>query len=141
VPNINWLLLLTVIIVVLGFRSSSNLASAYGIAVTLTMMIDTILAFVVVRALWKWSWTHAALFLVFFVVVDFAFFSANVIKILDGGWFPLALGSRSLRCSPPGGSVAGCSTKGCRRIRYRSTPSLPVSRQVDRTASMAPGSF
>ncbi|MBN8447965.1 MAG: potassium transporter Kup [Candidatus Accumulibacter sp.] len=92
VPNINWLLLLTVIIVVLGFRSSSNLASAYGIAVTLTMMIDTILAFVVVRALWKWSWPRAALFLVFFVVVDFAFFSANVIKILDGGWFPLALG-------------------------------------------------
>jgi len=92
VPNINWLLLLTVIIVVLGFRSSSNLASAYGIAVTLTMMIDTILAFVVVRALWKWSWARAALFLVFFIVVDFAFFSANVIKILDGGWFPLALG-------------------------------------------------
>jgi len=92
VPNINWLLLLTVIIVVLGFRSSSNLASAYGIAVTLTMMIDTILAFVVVRALWRWSWPRAALFLVFFVVVDFAFFSANVIKVLDGGWFPLALG-------------------------------------------------
>ena len=92
VPNINWLLLLTVIVVVLGFRSSSNLASAYGIAVTLTMMIDTILAFVVVRALWKWSWPRAAFFLVFFVVVDFAFFSANVIKILDGGWFPLALG-------------------------------------------------
>ena len=92
VPNINWLLLLTVIIVVLGFRSSSNLASAYGIAVTLTMMIDTILAFVVVRALWKWSWAYSAIFLVFFVVVDFAFFSANVIKILDGGWFPLVIG-------------------------------------------------
>jgi len=92
VPNINWLLLLSVIVVVLGFKSSSNLASAYGIAVTLTMMIDTILAFVVVRALWKWSWTYAALFLVFFVAVDFSFFSANVIKILDGGWFPLALG-------------------------------------------------
>ena len=92
VPNINWLLLLTVIIVVLGFRSSSNLASAYGIAVTLTMMIDTILAFVVVRALWKWSWAYSAIFLVFFVVVDFAFFSSNVTKILDGGWFPLALG-------------------------------------------------
>ena len=92
VPNINWLLLLAVIIVVLGFKSSTNLASAYGIAVTLTMMIDTILAFVVVRALWKWSWPRAALFLVFFVVVDFAFFSANVIKIFDGGWFPLALG-------------------------------------------------
>jgi KUP system potassium uptake protein len=81
-----------VIIVVLGFRSSTNLASAYGIAVTLTMMIDTILAFVVVRSLWKWSWPRAALFLVFFVAVDFAFFSANVIKILDGGWFPLTLG-------------------------------------------------
>jgi KUP system potassium uptake protein len=92
VPNINWLLLLTVIIVVLGFRSSSNLASAYGIAVTLTMMIDTILAFVVVRALWKWSWPLAALFLGFFVIVDFAFFSANVTKIFDGGWFPLAVG-------------------------------------------------
>jgi len=92
VPNINWLLLLSVIAVVLGFKSSSNLASAYGIAVTLTMMIDTILAFVVVRALWRWSWTYAALFLLFFVAVDFAFFSANVIKILDGGWFPLALG-------------------------------------------------
>jgi KUP system potassium uptake protein len=92
VPNINWLLLAAVIVVVLGFRSSSNLASAYGIAVTLTMMIDTLLAFVVVRALWHWSWPRAALFLVFFVVVDIAFFSANVIKILDGGWFPLALG-------------------------------------------------
>jgi KUP system potassium uptake protein len=62
VPNINWLLLLTVIIVVLGFRSSSNLASAYGIAVTLTMMIDTILAFVVVHALWKWSWSARGAF-------------------------------------------------------------------------------
>ncbi len=92
VPNINWLLLLAVIIVVLGFRSSSNLASAYGLAVTLTMMIDTILAFVVVRALWKWSWPRAALFLLFFVVVDFAFFAANVTKVFDGGWFPLALG-------------------------------------------------
>ncbi|OHC62017.1 MAG: potassium transporter Kup [Rhodocyclales bacterium GWA2_65_20] len=92
VPNINWLLLLAVIILVLGFRSSSNLASAYGIAVTLTMMIDTVLAFVVVRALWKWSWAYAGLFLVFFVVVDFAFFSANVIKVFDGGWFPLVLG-------------------------------------------------
>ncbi|MCM8594440.1 potassium transporter Kup [Accumulibacter sp.] len=92
VPNINWLLLLTVIIVVLGFKSSTDLAAAYGIAVTLTMMIDTILAFVVVRALWKWNWAYAAIFLVFFVAIDFAFFSANAIKVLDGGWFPLALG-------------------------------------------------
>ncbi|MBI5791357.1 MAG: potassium transporter Kup [Rhodocyclales bacterium] len=92
VPNINWLLLLAVIILVLGFKSSSNLASAYGIAVTLTMMIDTLLAFVVVRALWNWNWLQAGLFLALFIVVDFAFFSANLVKVLDGGWFPLLLG-------------------------------------------------
>jgi KUP system potassium uptake protein len=92
IPNVNWLVLLAVIVLVLGFKSSSNLASAYGIAVTLTMMIDTVLAFIVVRALWHWSWFMAGLFLTFFVIVDFAFFSANVIKIIDGGWFPLVLG-------------------------------------------------
>ncbi|NJD36415.1 MAG: potassium transporter Kup [Betaproteobacteria bacterium] len=92
IPNVNWLLLLAVIILVLGFKSSSNLASAYGIAVTLTMMIDTLLAFVVVRALWNWNWLQAGLFLMLFIVVDFAFFSANLVKVLDGGWFPLALG-------------------------------------------------
>ncbi|MBL0074682.1 MAG: potassium transporter Kup [Rhodocyclaceae bacterium] len=92
IPNVNWLLLLAVIALVLGFRSSSNLASAYGIAVTLTMMIDTMLAFIVVRALWKWNWLQAASFLAFFVIVDFAFFSANIIKVMDGGWFPLLLG-------------------------------------------------
>ena len=92
IPNINWLLLAAVIALVLGFRSSSNLASAYGIAVTLTMMIDTVLAFIVVRALWKWGWLQAGLFLTFFIVVDFAFFSANIVKVLDGGWFPLLLG-------------------------------------------------
>ncbi|MBI5108664.1 MAG: potassium transporter Kup [Rhodocyclales bacterium] len=92
IPNVNWLLLLAVIILVLGFKSSSNLASAYGIAVTLTMMIDTLLAFVVVRALWNWSWLQAGIFLALFFVVDFAFFSANLVKVLDGGWFPLVLG-------------------------------------------------
>ncbi|MDO8960288.1 MAG: potassium transporter Kup [Rhodocyclaceae bacterium] len=93
VPNINWLLLIAVVMLVLLFRSSSNLAAAYGIAVTLTMMIDTLLAFVVVRALWKWNWLQAGLFLALFVVVDFAFFAANFIKVLDGGWFPLVLGA------------------------------------------------
>jgi KUP system potassium uptake protein len=92
VPAINWLLLLSVIALVLGFRSSSALASAYGIAVTLTMMIDTLLAFVVVRSLWQWSAFKAGLFLALFIVVDLAFFSANSVKIHDGGWFPLVLG-------------------------------------------------
>jgi KUP system potassium uptake protein len=92
VPNINWLLLAAVLFLVVEFRSSSGLASAYGIAVTLTMMIDTILAFVVVRALWNWRLAHALIFLIGFIVVDLAFFSANIVKVLDGGWFPLALG-------------------------------------------------
>jgi KUP system potassium uptake protein len=102
--------LLAVIILVLSFKSSSNLASAYGIAVTLTMMIDTVLAFVVVRALWNWNWLQAGLFLALFIVVDFAFFSANLVKVLDGGWFPLLLGSASSPCSPPGSAAAPCST-------------------------------
>ena len=92
IPHINWLMMLAVLVLVLGFRSSSNLASAYGLAVTLTMMIDTILAFIVVRSLWQWGTTKSLVFLVCFVVVDFAFFSANSVKILDGGWFPLVLG-------------------------------------------------
>ena len=92
VPNINWMLLGAVVALVVGFRSSSALASAYGIAVTLTMMIDTVLAFVVVRALWRWRLGWAVAFVVLFFVVDFAFFSANSVKIFDGGWFPLALG-------------------------------------------------
>ena len=92
VPNINWMLLGAVVALVVGFRSSSALASAYGIAVTLTMMIDTVLAFVVVRALWRWRLGWAVAFVVLFFIVDFAFFSANSVKIFDGGWFPLALG-------------------------------------------------
>jgi len=92
VPAINWMLLVAVIALVLGFRSSSALASAYGIAVTLTMMIDTILAFMIVRTLWQWSWFKAGLFLAAFIIVDLAFFSANSVKIMDGGWFPLVLG-------------------------------------------------
>ncbi|HZV54555.1 MAG TPA: potassium transporter Kup [Rhodocyclaceae bacterium] len=92
VPAINWLLLVAVIALVLGFRSSSALASAYGIAVTLTMMIDTVLAFVVVRSLWQWSGLKAGMFLALFIVGDLAFFFANSVKIMDGGWFPLVLG-------------------------------------------------
>ena len=92
VPGINWALLLAVIALVLGFRSSSNLASAYGIAVTFTMLIDTILAFVVVQHLWKWSGWKSVLFLIGFLVVDMSFVSACSVKVVDGGWFPIVLG-------------------------------------------------
>ncbi|MBN8441806.1 MAG: potassium transporter Kup [Thauera sp.] len=93
VPGINWMLLGAVIALVVGFQSSSALASAYGIAVTLTMMIDTLLAFVVVRGLWKWGAAKALLFLCVFLAVDLAFFSANLVKVLAGGWFPLLIGA------------------------------------------------
>ena len=93
VPGINWMLLGAVVALVIGFRSSSALASAYGIAVTLTMLIDTILAFVVVRALWRWNLGKALVFVVVFLTVDLAFFSATLVKVLAGGWFPLLIGA------------------------------------------------
>jgi KUP system potassium uptake protein len=91
-PAINWLLLAAVIALVLGFKSSSNIAAAYGIAVTGTMLITNLLVFVVARELWGWKLVPTLLCITPFVVIDFAFFSANSIKILAGGWFPLAFG-------------------------------------------------
>ncbi len=91
-PGINWSLLLAVIALVLGFRSSTNLGAAYGIAVTGTMVITTILAFIVVRHQWGWGWIRSGLMISFFLAIDLAFFAANAIKIEDGGWFPLVFG-------------------------------------------------
>jgi KUP system potassium uptake protein len=91
-PSVNWLLFLAVAGLVLGFGSSGSLASAYGIAVSATMIITTVLAFIVVRNLWKWHWLASTLVLGGFLVVDLAFFSANMVKIHDGGWFPLTFG-------------------------------------------------
>jgi len=92
IPFINWTLLVFVVGLVLSFRSSSNLASAYGIAVTGAMLIDTILLSVVVFMLWNWPKWKGILLLVPFFIVDSAYFSANCTKILDGGWFPLLVG-------------------------------------------------
>jgi KUP system potassium uptake protein len=77
---------------VLGFKSSSRLAAAYGIAVTMTMVITTLLAYVVAKNRWKWSILAAGSITVLFLVPDLAFFAANLIKIEDGGWFPLLIG-------------------------------------------------
>lgn len=91
-PAINWALLASVVILVLGFRSSGNMAAAYGIAVTGDMVITSILAtFVFSRAL-GWGWTKAIALFSVFLVVDLAFFGANLLKIADGGWFPLLAG-------------------------------------------------
>lgn len=91
-PFINWSLFIFVIALVLGFQSSSNLAYAYGIAVTGTMMIDTVLIFVVMIVLWKWHKLFAIGFLTVFLTIDITFFAANVPKITSGGWFPLVVG-------------------------------------------------
>ncbi|MBK8016234.1 MAG: potassium transporter Kup [Betaproteobacteria bacterium] len=90
-PWINWVLLAAVLALVLGFQSSSALASAYGIAVTGTMAIDSVLLFFVFTRLWKWNKLLALAVSGFFLTIDLAFFSANSIKLLQGGWFPVAI--------------------------------------------------
>jgi len=91
-PAINWSLLAAVVALVVGFGSSSNLAAAYGIAVTGTMFITNLLAFFVARYVWGWSSWRALLGALPFAIIDLAFFSANSVKIIDGGWFPLVFG-------------------------------------------------
>ena len=92
VPFTNWTLYIAVVALVIGFKSSSNLAAAYGIAVTGTMLIDTILIAFVMRLLWRWHWIFVLMVAGSLLVIDLAFFAANAIKIPEGGWFPLAVG-------------------------------------------------
>ena len=89
VPFTNWTIYVAVMALVLGFQSSSNLAAAYGIAVTGTMMIDTILVSFVVFLAWRWNPWLAAPLLGALLMIDLAYFSANAIKLLQGGWFPI----------------------------------------------------
>ena len=91
VPLVNWLLLIGCIGLVLGFRTSSNLAAAYGIAVTTTMVITTVLFYVVTRVRWGWSTPKALLVATPLFLVDSAFLAGNVPKIPEGGWFPLVV--------------------------------------------------
>jgi KUP system potassium uptake protein len=93
IPVVNWLQLAAVVLAVAFFGSSSNLASAYGIAVTATMLTTTILTFFVIRYRWKYNLLLCWAATGFFLVIDTAFFSANTLKILHGGWFPLVLGA------------------------------------------------
>ncbi|BCQ25479.1 KUP/HAK/KT family potassium transporter [Caballeronia sp. NK8] len=92
VPGINWTLLLAVVAAVLGFGSSTALGSAYGIAVTGTMLITTVLTFFVIRYAWHYNWSLCIFATAFFFVIDAMFFSANCLKIAEGGWFPVAIG-------------------------------------------------
>jgi KUP system potassium uptake protein len=91
IPSVNWVLMIATIGLVIGFQEATNLAAAYGIAVTTTMVITTVLAFVVERELWGWSTVAAGALTASFLVLDCAYFGANVVKIPHGGWFPLVV--------------------------------------------------
>ena len=91
-PHVNWALMMACIGLVLGFQSSSNMAAAYGIAVTLTMLSTTVLFYFAARRVWEWSVLQAGSLCAIFLVIEGAFFAANLLKVLNGGWFPLAMG-------------------------------------------------
>jgi KUP system potassium uptake protein len=93
IPVVNWALMVMVLILVLTFRTSSNLAAAYGIAVTGAMLIDTVLIAVVLITMWKWNRIVVGLLLVVFFTVDLGYFTSNLTKIPAGGWFPLLIGA------------------------------------------------
>ena len=92
VPQVNWALMVSTIVIVIGFGSSTALAAAYGIAVTLTMVITAVLLQVVATERWKWSPVVASTVTGIFLTIDLAFFGANVLKITHGGWLPLVIG-------------------------------------------------
>jgi len=96
VPAINWYLMLVVLFLTATFRSSSALASAYGIAVTGTMVVTVLLATLVARHLWHWSWPRVALVMAPFLMADVVFLGANLLKISEGGWLPLLVGGAIL---------------------------------------------
>ena len=92
IPFVNWALYGCIVLAVIFFGSSGKLAAAYGITVTIDMMITTVMTFFVIRFAWKMSWLVCVLATAFFFAIDLMFFSANVIKVIDGGWFPLLIG-------------------------------------------------
>jgi KUP system potassium uptake protein len=93
VPAVNWMLLVSCCSLVLGFGSSSRIAAAYGVAVTLTMIITTLLFFYLVRYSWEWPLWKAALICGSFLSLEMVYFLANMTKLADGGWFPLVVGA------------------------------------------------
>ena len=92
IPAVNWALMIMVILLILGFRESSNLAAAYGIAVTGTMFISTCMVGVLLHRVWRWPVWGTGAFLLTFLLIDGAYFSSNLTKVPAGGWFPLLVG-------------------------------------------------
>ena len=129
IPAVNWGLLMMVIILVLGFRESGRLASAYGIAVTGTMLITTIMLGVLVFQVWRWNRLLATATIGTFLIVDGTFFASNITKIPDGGWFPLLVAAVSF-------TVLTTWAKGRALMRARLEQSaLPLSIFVKSTAA------
>ncbi|MDE2388940.1 MAG: potassium transporter Kup [Betaproteobacteria bacterium] len=93
IPFVNWILLVAVVLAAGGFGSSASLASAYGVAVTATMMIETLLTFFVLRFAWRYPLLAAIAATGFFLAIDISFFAATLLKIFQGGWFPLIIGA------------------------------------------------
>ena len=93
VPQVNWALMISTIVIVIGFETSTSLAAAYGIAVTLTMIITALLLQVVARERWGWPPLAAYGLTGIFLIIDLAFFGANALKIASGGWLPLVIGT------------------------------------------------
>lgn len=92
IPQVNWILMIATIAVVIGFENSSNVASAYGVALTATMLITTVLAFVVTRVIWRWKLWQSIAVTAVFLTADIAFFGSMIVKLFAGGWFPIAIG-------------------------------------------------
>jgi KUP system potassium uptake protein len=92
VPFVNWGLMISSIGLVIGFRASTALAGAYGVAVTATMAITTMLLAIVARERWRWSMLTVIAIAVPFLIMDLSFFGANIVKVMEGGWFPLLVG-------------------------------------------------
>ncbi len=90
-PRVNWLLFGAVVLAVILFRNSSNLAAAYGVSVTAAMVIDSMMAFFVVWKCWKWPLWKSALLIIPFLLIEQVFFSANILKLFEGGWVPITI--------------------------------------------------
>lgn len=136
IPFVNWALMTGVIVLVLIFQNSSNLASAYGIAVTGAMLIDTCLMSVLLIVLWRWKlWLTIPVILLFFIV-DGTYFAANATKIADGGWFPLLIGGMAF-------TLLTTWNKGRRLMRLRMTEAaLPLNvfaKSAHGSAARVPG--
>ena len=93
ISSVNWIIMIATIALVLSFKSSSNLAAAYGVAVTTTMVVTTLLLATVARERWHWNLPVTIAIVAFFLVIDLAFWGANLVKIPAGGWFPLIVGA------------------------------------------------